>query len=485
MAGSPTAALVAILAVGACADTSGVGRDPPPRVSGVVLAWDGSEVTYPGAHVFAAGDTIRLVVDVRDNRRVRWVGIHLVEPFDAADSVEITDSSAAVGLGVEIFTGPTLVGLLRINGFARDDLGQRVEWELRGNPASVYRSVSRGMPVVLDAAVRDVAFDLKRDRAYLSQPDSARIAVFSLSAAGFGPPLVPPVAPAGLDLSASGDSLLVALPAIRKLGVLDLTAASPTWSMLDLVFDTSLGRHPDKVRVSAANKVLISITATGYTGAVGQVVEYDIGSQSQRLRMDVSYSGGYPGVVTDATLTARSSDRSRILFLFDNSCCPEEGQVYVSATDTFLPRQPTVQAYGPSISANASGQVFLVGRTVFNSTLTIPMSYYPPGAPWPSAISQGGDTAYFTVGTGFLRSRLPDGVSLERVLLPETPLGIFSVPGAAERVFAVTATTVTLANLGTTVANLGTTVSTATPPGQHWFAFVPVHDVQHHGTSTP
>jgi len=98
----------------------------------VVFAWDGSEVTYPGAHVFAAGDTVRLVVEARDNRRVRWVGIHLVEPFDAADSVEITDSSAAVSLGVDIFTGPALAGLLRINGFARDDLGQRVEWELRG-----------------------------------------------------------------------------------------------------------------------------------------------------------------------------------------------------------------------------------------------------------------------------------------------------------------------------------------------------------------
>jgi hypothetical protein len=399
--------------------------------------------------VFAPGDTISLSIYAADNRRVRWVGLEFIEPVATSDSFEVTDSLSGVLLSVRLIMGATFAGLVRVKAFARDDQGQRAEAVLLGNPISVYATVTRQVvSAQLDVLARHVAFDLKRGLVYLSQPDSGRIAVLSLSTGTFATPLVPPVPPAGIDLSAGGDSLVVALPDLRALGILDLTSTSPTWQTIALAFDTSWGRHPDNLRVSAANTVIVSITATGVTGAVGQVVAHRMSTGYQTLRNDVSYWDGYPGTVTDATLMARSADRSRILLLFDNSCCPESGQIYVSQSDAFLARQPTVQRYGPAISADGSGNVFLVGNTLFSNALTQPVAYHPPGEAWASALSQGGDTAYFGFRQGFFRTRLADGATVEWVSLPEAPLRLYSIPGPGERVLAISGTTATVVTLG-------------------------------------
>lgn len=441
--------IIITLVLVACSDSSGPESLPAPTVLGFVTGWNGLDATAPAATVFPAGETIRFRVAAVDTVPIRWIGFHIFEPFDIIDSVEVTDMRDSVDLAAFTVPPPSFVGLLRITGFASNDVGGRSEVELMGNPVSLYESISR--PVLstdLNIDIRDIALNGTADHLYLSQPDSNRIAVLSLATMSFQPPIDTPALPAGLDLTASDDSLVVAFPTLRQIGIIDLTNSGQAWDLRDLVFDTTHSRQPDNLRVSAHNKVIISITSTERTGAVGQILDYDLATSSQSLRTDVSYSEtGRPGEVTESTLMERSFDHSRILLLYDNSCCPLNGQVYVSENGVFLPRRGTVQQYTPPASATVSGSRFLISRTLFDDDLTSPVAYLPPADRHVSALSLRGDTAYFQSGNGVFRTRLEDGATLERVIVPEHPLRILPLPGPGERLLILSASGIVIADL--------------------------------------
>ena len=434
--------LSGILLLTGCTDGPAVSPKPPdqepPTLAGVVLAWDRSGVTAPAAAVFGPGDTIRLEIDASDNERVRWIGLHFIEPIQSQDSVELTDSLTVVSARASIGPPATFSGIVRISAFARDNGGNRREIELSGEPISVFAPVTRSLRTApLDVAVRDLAFDGKRGRVYLSQPDSARIAVLSLATMTFDSAPLPPARPGGLDLTASGDSLVVALPETRQLGVLDLTVAAPMWRTIDLAIDTASGHRPQSLRISDANKALVVVGPD----AVGssQVYEYDFATGGERLRTDVGTTGSVPA----PALLIRSENRGRILLL-SNSV----GQIYATQADTFLPPQATVGIPGPPVTSTATGSLFLIAGTVFTGTLGQATAYYPPGSAFRSAISLQGDTAYFGMGFGFLRTRLGDGVTLEKVVLPDEPLGLYAVPGAGGQLLSISAAKIVVVDLG-------------------------------------
>jgi len=446
--------LGALLVAAACSNNPSANPSGPltlpPTVDGFVRAWDGSDVTSPAAAVYGEGDTIRMEFIATDAHRVRWVGIHLLEPGDVQDSVEVTDSLPAVRATFWLRSNPVFAGIMRINAFARNNTGDRAETTLRGNPVSVYARIARPVnSAALTANVRDLVLDTKRGLVYLSQPDSARIAVLSVATMTYQTALKPPGPPAGLDLSLSGDSLVVALPGTRQLGLMDLTAAAPAWSTLNLSADTTTGAEPQNLRVTASNQVLVLVTQPGVvSGAGGQLVEYDITHGTMRTRTDV----GYQGQVSVDLVMIRTADRSRIVMLDGGSCCPAPAFVYQSVGDFFGPSHPTVQRYGPATSPDATGQHVLIAGGVFDNQLTLLQSYFPPGAAWAASISQSGDTAYFADGAGLLRTQLSDGVTLEKVMLPAVPQQVYSMPGAGERVLAISADTISLANLSGSLA---------------------------------
>ena len=428
------------LLVAGCSDGPATAPKPsdrePPTLAGLVLAWDRSGVTAPAAAVFGPGDTIHLQIDATDNRRVRWLGIHFREPFESQDSVEIADSLPAVSVSVSIVPNAAFSGIVRINAFARDNADNRQETELSGDPISVFAPVSRPLrSAPLDAPVKDVAFDAARGLVYLSEPDSARIAVLSLATMTLDTAVAAPGTPGGLDLSASGDSLVVALPDTRQLGVLDLTGITPGWTTIALAVDSASGLRPQVLRISAANKALVLAVSDA---GPSRVYEYDFVTGTQRLRTDAGATGAVP---TPSRLV-RPANRGRMLLVSD-----AVGQVYVSQTDTFLAPHATVGLATPPATATASGDLFLIGGSVFTGTLDHSTDYYPPGSAFRSAISQFGDTAYFGVASGFLRTRLADGVTLEKVILPEEPIRLYAAPGPGGAVLAISATQIVLADL--------------------------------------
>lgn len=197
-------ACMAVACVG-CSDGSGPEEDPPPSVWGFTVGWDGIESKHTGAPTFAAGDTIQFVIHASDNSRVTWLGFELSGLYVGADSVEVTDSLHTVYVDTYVPTGTSAAGTILVTGFAWDDQGQRGEQELKGNPISLY--ITKVRPFLtfdLDAPVRDIAFDPRRERAFLSQPTESRIAVISTGSAHYLPPLQPPAAPAGIDVTIVG-----------------------------------------------------------------------------------------------------------------------------------------------------------------------------------------------------------------------------------------------------------------------------------------
>ena len=364
-----------------------------------------------GDSSFVPGDTVLLDLDASDTQQLGWVGYRLGAPALGSDSVAVTGTHVTRRFAVATpvtWTGDVMV-------FARDDAGTPVQRDTMLRVQFGYvRHPTRSVP--LAARVRDLAFDAKRNALYLSQPDSQRVSVLSLASYTYGAPFAMPSVPAGLDLTRGGDSLLVALRRAAALAVVDLTQTLPRVDTIRLTFDTSLGRGPDALRVVSNGKAIVSLTFDGI-GDAGGVLDYDVATRTSHVRTDV----GIGGVVTEQTVLASSVDRTRLLLMIWNECCPVKGAVYDAGADAFVVQQGTVGSTQPPTTAD--GDRFLIGGTVFTSTLSpvVTLIGITPGGQWPpTAISPDGSVVYVGdyFGLGYSKLRVSDGALLERVRLP-------------------------------------------------------------------
>ncbi len=416
-------------------------------MSGRLYAFTQWDSTPPGSAAVGPGDTARFEIFVQLQQSRTWVGFAFTGAAPYRDSIQIPESlGTVVRVLVKLTAPPRFRSALTVTGFARDPAGRYVDAVLAGNPLSLYDTVTR--PVLtasLDSACSvalagvvpfdgcDLTVDTKRNVAYFSQPGGARIAVVSLRTMAYGPPIPAPGIVAGLDLSADGDSLLVALPALRQIGVVDLTTAPPTWRLVDITADTTPWRRPYAVRVAAANQVLIGLTRKPYeppsTDPV-QVIGYDLATGTQRARSEAAPLSD----LSVATPFVRSTDRTRIMLFLDSRCCfSVDGQVYTAQSDAFV-SQGGLFYYGAgaSVSAGRTGDWFLVKGNLFNHSLLQVGYVDPPGDAWVSALSPAADTGYFAFRAGVLRTSLADGVTLEKIVLPETPTRLTLLPGGAQ-----------------------------------------------------
>lgn len=413
----------------ACGDETGPLLDrSAPVVDGVVLAHDRTTVVLPAAQTYAAGEPVWMLLDVSDERRVGWIGFHVTGPIDQSDSVAVPDSLQRLQVLVGMDLGG-LSGLVEVRGFAIDGSGNRTESVVAGNPVSVYAPVV--LPVVavpLEGPVSDFTYDMKREQLLLADPGQARIAVYSLIAGAFGPAIVAPAPAGAIDLTASGDSLVAFFPETAELGVRSLVSPS-AWDLVTLS-ETVAGLDAPALAVSAAGTVVI---------AAGQVVEYDLATGLETHRTD----GGLSGALPAAAALASFEGRTRIVLTFEDGAGGTLGQVYQSATDTFSAARPLGALEAVIPSSDAAGRV-LVGASLFGPLLDPIRRFHPPGLGRAGVVSNTGEYAYFAYGTGYLRTRITDGVTLEQVLLPEPPHRLGMIPGDPERVIAIGSGTLTI-----------------------------------------
>src|SRR5205823_6646365 len=87
----------------------------------------------------------------------------------------------------------------------------------------VYPTLTRPTTAAaVEGEIAELAIDQRRGVIYLAQGYQRRLAVLSTASMTVSATLALPAASADLDLTASGDSLVVALPSLRALGVIDL-----------------------------------------------------------------------------------------------------------------------------------------------------------------------------------------------------------------------------------------------------------------------
>ena len=365
---------------------------------------------------FVPNDTLRLAVNASDNYKLAWVGYRIGASASLRDSVAVTTRNASQSFTILIPSSGWL-GTQTVMAFARDSAGHLVQASL-GN-ATVVKGIRRPTFVFpLQGGIPDLVYDSLRDVVYFSEPSLNRVRVFSLATRTFAAPINLFARPFGLDLTPGGDSLVVSLGQSMSLAIVNLQNRHV--DTLNLPLNPNVNPSLAYVRVMANRKAFVHTVGTG-----GTVWELDLGTLSRRLRTDAS--------VTEIVPMARAGDGSRLLMIGDNACCPENGVVYLSATDTFAISGPTADRYTPRVSADRSGSRFLVDTLLFdgslNSLRTLSPSPFAFGGS--SALSADGLTAYLTIDAGYLKGRTSDGVVVDTVRTGQTFYRFIAVASGA------------------------------------------------------
>jgi hypothetical protein len=366
----------------------------------------GTLTTTHGAGGAAPGDTITMTVTASDRRKLAYVGFAFGPPANMVDSV--ATSLPSYTLTVPITVPSSWTGTSSYSVFARDSVGNRTSVVL-GDLQVASRTRRPVATVSLPGAVRDAAFDPKRNLVYLSVPSLQQVAVLSMATNTYGTSYSFGGSPHGVDLTPGGDSLVVALVQTPDVAVVNLVNGTTT------LLPVTSGTGPDFLRVSSTNKALVTITFAG-SGYGGSFVEADLATGATRnLR-----------TVTEYVPLAGSGNRGRILALIDDSCCPEEAFVYDAASGSIVADAGTVSSYFNPVSADVTGATYLISSGVFSGSLA-PITAYSGNlyAGGPTVISSDGKSGYFATSTGVVQIRFSDGAPLATFTLGELPAGLW------------------------------------------------------------
>lgn len=386
----------------------------PPTVEALLFPPTGGSATDHLAGEYFVGDSLYFIFIASDNYALRTL-FWEVAPAGFRDSLRVTGRSASPWLKVPIH--PDWTGPIQLRLYARDSVGLTSD-TLVSPPDSlrVYPTITR--PTVaasVDGEIRDLVIDQRRGVMYLAQGNQQRIAVLALTTMTVTGTLALPAVPTDLDLSAGGDSLLVALPFQRGLGVIDLRQSPLALTLPPLTpLDTStLDQRPWHVRVAANGKAFVSLQGSGASAYT--LLEVDLGTGVQRLRADAGDGGNVGG-----GLIERSQDHS---YLAINGG-PGLFQSYDGASDTFGPRGSAIP-YDWRPSVDATGQHVAISLDIYDRTLQFVRRVHSPilaGGVVSSAFSGDGLILYQGAGYyGIVRSRVGDGVMLDRSLTPVFP----------------------------------------------------------------
>jgi hypothetical protein len=280
----------------------------------------------------------------------------------------------------------------------------------------------------LTAPVRDVAFGVKRQTIYLSQPDSDRVLVLPLSTMAWAPPIALAGRPQGLDLTPGEDSLVVALRATRRIALVSLVDA-PHVVRTDTVpaSGTTIPGNPgpDFLRIGSAGKALVSTTSDS-AGLYNRLFTYDVAT------------GAFDGPplpnaadVTEYAPLARSAD-GRLIAVNINVCCPNKAQVYDAQTNAFLAATDVANDQFLTMTVDSTGSRALVGANLLDQARWLSMALYPYGTGRVSGLSMDGNHAYFGAPEGVLHVSLRDSLVTELMSTPAPPTRILTLPGTAK-----------------------------------------------------
>jgi hypothetical protein len=406
-------------------------------------------VDLPGLPaVRVPGDTVKIMVHATDDIAIGWIGWSAGPPLGGGDSVQTRGAHGASAM-LEIPIPDAAVGTSAITVWARDctDVVGRCDPAEKGNRTEVAIGMLEVAPltphIVYDLPLSGVAaataYDATRRVMYFSMWDSSRIDVLSLTDRAWRSPIKLPDRPNGIDLVPGDDRLVVALylvSEIPELGLVDLTLSSHPVTVVPLPANTMFDGASWDVKVTATRKVFVTFGTT-LASYRYPVVEYDLDTGTIRPRNEL----GVFGQVADRTRIVRSFDRSRLLVVQLDLCCPVPGNVYDGATDTFAPeRSFEAGDFLREISVDATGSAYLAGNVLYDRDL-VPIAVADPVAykgefDWNTgqAIAPDAAVLYFATRYGYVALDGQTGAILERVHLPAPPSHLFVTPDGAQLV---------------------------------------------------
>ena len=367
---------------------------------------------------YFAGDTLWLFVGAFDNHAVGAV-IWEVQPGGVRDSL-----SGAGGQFIAIPLRSEWAGdKIQIRLYARDASGLVSDTLVAPRDSlRVYPSVERPTTwTTVTGDIGDLVLDEARGALYLMQGlNGARVAVFSLATQAITETIPLPVLAWGMDLTAGGDSLVLALPYAGALGVIDLRQSSRTVTLVPIrSLDSSTVQKPWQVRVAANGKAFVRLD--GSSTAASRLLEVDLVTGAERLLTNA----GDNGVVAGARLE-RSFDRA-VLVLQQGV---ELFQRYDVAQDAFGPLRAASTVSHP-LRVDATGARVAVGLDIYDADLQFlrrVASPYGAGFVPGAALSVDGEYLYQAMGLrGVGRSRTSDGALLDRSPTPFPASGFLRV----------------------------------------------------------
>ncbi len=252
--------------------------------------------TAEGNHItgqFGAGDTISAYWYGQDDNALKWVGWSIDGAAQARDSVPVAAVDAnplripfraewadasAVRMWVADRGGNHSVELVSAPGAFR-------VFPVRTRPARLATT---------SGVTNDAVIDERRGLVYVAIQSEERIAVLSLATMTFGPSIAVPGNAKSIDLSVSGDSLLVVLDDVKSVGVVDLQHPGSAMTVVRL----SSYYSPTALRVAADGRVLLAILA--------DFASVDLATGRVQVLAD---DGGGAGTL------GRTRDRSLVMFV--------------------------------------------------------------------------------------------------------------------------------------------------------------------------
>lgn len=374
----------------------------PPQISVAFLP--GLSPTLQG--YFFTGDTLGAYLSARDNNALSGLFWELW-PAGRRDSLRSSGPRVA-DYFIRLAIGDS-VGRIQLRLYSRDAVGL-VSDTIVTDSLRIYPTIQRSMRSITTAdAIYDVIFDEARGLLYLRHPDALRITVLSASDLTEAANIPLPGPAYDFDLSAGGDTLVLALGTMGALGIVDLAAASRAVSLLPLTtLNTAFQQHPVRVRLAASGKALVVLGGATYLQTT--LIEVDPVGRGERVRIDA----GDSGVVGYVTLE-RSNNHQVIVVSGDG-----HSQRYEALGDAFGPVR-NASAYPHQVRVDATGTRIALGLSVFDAGLQLERRVESPV--WdhsaPVALSPDGRILYqYSLSHGVVRSDATDGHLMDRTHTP-------------------------------------------------------------------
>lgn len=381
--------------------------------------------------VFTLGDTLRLRVEARNPRGLSRIGYRWGNPnFVAEVSVEATGTQSVQEFALPV-SRDAPINQLWVEPFARHDLGWLTTIDMiRTRVTDAVRLPTQQL--ALPGPPGDVVHSARADRIYFTNRAAASVHEVRLSPFSLGDAWALPVPGASLDLTVSEDSILVALAGRNSLAVIrrgtgTLTTVSPTGLGEINLYDVR------RVRVVGDGLAMLGVGS----GSGGHIVALNLSDGTQRLRVPWYGYGTFE----------RTPGRSRLLVVDFTS--PIGTQLYLAATDTFLPhRSQPPPSPGPAVPAGPddASTNWLIGCHILTPDILSTPPFSDPHVDAPRLVlALHGDRAYCPRRDGFVEFDVSTGMALRAVWLPIRPERVIALPG--RRVLAIFESTMYLITL--------------------------------------